>query len=112
MTSIPNDAIGDALRRIIAGGSDLTKPMEIDYFVAVPSDSAGNQVARMAQEQGFNTKVSQDDKTSEWTCYCTKTFVPEYAEIVKIEQQLDTLAQPFGGYIDGFGSWGNSDEKS
>jgi len=110
MTELPDNATGDALRRILYAGSDLSKPLEMDFFMAVPSEDAGNRVAKMAQQIGFTTKVERDEETSEWTCYCTKTIVPDYAEVVKMEETLDAIAKPFGGYIDGFGSFGNADE--
>lgn len=111
MKPIPNDATGNALKRFAKMGSDLTKPMEMDFFVAVPSKDAGNKVALKVRELGFATIVEQDDETRNWTCYCTKVLVPEYSEVVKIEQQLDSVAKEFGGYADGFGSFGNAEEK-
>jgi Regulator of ribonuclease activity B len=111
MKPIPNDATGQALKRFAKTGSDLTKPMEIDFFVAVPSEDAGNKVALKAGELGFATSVEQDDVTLDWTCYCTKILVPEYSDVVKIEQQLDSIGREFGGHADGFGSYGNAEEK-
>ena len=109
MTSLPNDATGDALRRMVNSGSDLTKPMEMDFFVIVPSEAAGDQVARRAQKLGFATKVEPYNDDGEWTCYCTKTIVPRYGKVVKIERALDAMARPFGGSVEGFGSYGNAD---
>lgn len=108
MIDIPNDATGDALREFVKNGSDLTKPMEIDFFVAVPSKKAGDEVVLRAKTLGFRVSLEQDTESGDWTCYCIKTLIPEYAEVVKIEQQLSTIAKPFGGYSDGFGSYGNA----
>ncbi|GAW85496.1 conserved hypothetical protein [Bathymodiolus platifrons methanotrophic gill symbiont] len=109
MAYIPNDATGDALRRFIKNGSNLSELMEIDFFVAVPSKQKGNQVALEARALGFNASVEFDVENSDWTCYCTKTLIPEYLEVVKIEKQLSYIAKPHGGYTDGFGSFGNAD---
>ena len=108
MNSTPNDDTSEALIRYKADGSDFTEPMEIDFFVAIFSEEKGNLVSSEAQALGFRTSVELDSETSEWTCYCTKTLIPEYSEVVKIERQLDDLARPYGGYIDGFGSYGNA----
>jgi Regulator of ribonuclease activity B len=108
MNLTPGDDTNAALMKYEADGSDLTKPMEIDFFVAVFSEEKGNLVSSEAQALGFRTNVELDIETSEWTCYCTKTLIPEYSEVVRIEQQLDDLARPHGGYIDGFGSYGNA----
>jgi regulator of RNase E activity RraB len=106
--SIPNDETGEALRQFLKNGSDLTKPMEMDFFVAVPSEKTGKQVAAKANKLGCKVSVEQDGETGDWTCYCTKTLIPDYSEVVKIEKQLSSIAQPYGGYADGFGSYGNT----
>lgn len=36
----PNDADGDALRRVAGAGSDMSKPMDIDFAVAAPDEDA------------------------------------------------------------------------
>src|SRR5262249_31065674 len=109
MKPIPDDTTGDALRLIAERGSDLTKPMKMDFFIAVPSKGAGDRIALKARVLGFVTSVEQDDDGLKWTCYCTKVLVPEYSEVVKIERQLDSIAKEFGGYADGFGTFGNAE---
>jgi Regulator of ribonuclease activity B len=106
--SIPNDETGEALKLIASNGSDLNKPMEIDFFVAIPSKEKGDLIALKVRELGFDASVEQDDETLEWTCYCTKTLIPRYSEIIEIEQQLNSMSKPYGGYSDGFGSYGNA----
>lgn len=109
MKSIPNNETGAALRQFVEDGSNLSEPMEIDFFVAVPSEQKGNAIALEAQGLGFKTSIELDDVTDEWTCYCTKTLIPEYSEMLKIENQLSSIAELHGGYLDGFGSYGNAD---
>ncbi|QDU73074.1 hypothetical protein Pan97_00410 [Bremerella volcania] len=99
-----------ALKQIEADGSDLSKPIEMDFFVAVPSQEAGDQVADEARKIGFETSVEQDEESGEWTCYCTKTILATVDAVFDIEESLDDLADPFGGYSDGFGTFGNKDE--
>ena len=107
METFPDDATGDALRRIQQEGSDFTKPMEMDFFVAVPSEESGIQVALQAKKLGFETSVKKDGETEDWTCYCTISLIVNYSEVVRIEEELSFIAQPYGGYIDGFGTFGN-----
>ena len=108
----PYDATREALSRISEIGADLTKPMEMDFFVAIPSENDGEKVALIVRSLGFTVSVEQDDETLRWTCYCTKSLIPEYSEVAAIEQQLDSIAKPFGGYADGFGSYGNAEKTS
>lgn len=103
-----SDETANALQRLADTGSDLTKPMKMDFFVAVPSESAGQMVAIKAGDLGFETSVEQDSETGDWTCYCSKILIPEFHEIVNIEKQLNAISTQYGGYIDGFGSYGNS----
>ena len=107
MIQFPDDETGDALNQFQQNGFDLTKPMTIDFFVAVPSKKVGAQVAIKAEKLGFKSSVEQDAETAEWTCYCAKKLIPEYSVIVQIEDELNTIANQYGGYADGFGSYGN-----
>lgn len=109
--SLPNDATGNALRQYVKEGSSLHRPMSIDFFVLLPSEDAGNQVAREVRELAFDTSVEYDEETKQWTCYCTKSIIPRYEAIVRIEEQLDSIAQGYGGRIDGFGSYGNGENE-
>jgi regulator of RNase E activity RraB len=108
METIPNDETGAALKQFIRAGSDLTKKMAIDFFVAVPSKEQGNEIALQVDKLGFKTNVEFDIEADDWTCYCTKVLVPDYSEIIKIEKQLSSIAKHHGGYLDGFGSFGNA----
>ncbi|HSM42049.1 MAG TPA: ribonuclease E inhibitor RraB [Afifellaceae bacterium] len=107
--ALPDGATGNALKRLADRGSDLALPMEMDSFIAVPPEASGLAVAAEVREHGFATSVERDAETGDWTCYCTKTIVPSYIEVVRIENRLDELARPHGGYADGFGSFGNAD---
>lgn len=104
-----DDATQAALERIAQDGSDLNRPLKMDFFVAVPHESGGCIVASRATDLGFETTVEQDAETGDWTCYCTKVLVPTYDAVTTIESQLDAIAREIGGYVDGFGTFGNAD---
>jgi hypothetical protein len=84
----------------------------IEFFVAVPSEEAGNDVGIRARALGFATSVEKDTETGAWTCYCRATIVPAYDRVVDIERQLDRIARLYGGRADGFGSYGNASKSS
>jgi hypothetical protein len=104
-----DDATRAALERIALDGSDLNRPLDMDFFVAVPDAAAGAVVAARAVSLGFATNVEQDVESGEWTCYCTLRLVPAFDAVVAIEEQLDALAHDVGGHADGFGTFGNAD---
>ena len=104
----PEDADGDALRRVLSGESDPARPMAIDFMVAVPSADVGHTIAAEARRRGFDTEVAHDGESDEWTCYCTREMLATYDGIIAAQKELDRLARPFGGHADGWGTWGNA----
>lgn len=113
MRDIDENATRQALARIASAGSDLLKPLEMDFFVVALSEATGMAIAVVAEKLGFRTKVeSYKNKKGLWTCYCTKVIVPSFETVIAIEHELDELAELYGGYIDGFGTFGNATTKS
>ena len=106
-SNLPNDADGDALRRLEENGSDLSRPMDIDFAVDVPSEYAGQRFASVVEPMGFTTFLSEYE--TRWTCNCTRTMIPTYDAIVASQDQLDEAGKPFGAKSDGWGTFGNSE---
>lgn len=104
----PDDADGHALRMLERNGSNLSRPMEIDFAVAVPGEAAALAVARLAGVAGYRPSVSRDDESGAWTCYCSRSMVPAYEALVHAQAELDRLAGPVGGASDGWGTFGNA----
>jgi regulator of ribonuclease activity B len=55
----PNDSDGDALRRVVNDGSDMSKPMFIDFQVAVPDEAAANVLAKSRIEAWLSCQCLQ-----------------------------------------------------
>jgi Regulator of ribonuclease activity B len=108
---IPDDDTGAALRRWEAEGSDLSKAMVIDFFVAGSSQQACVDFSHAAELSEFSVSSEVDSETGTWTCYCSKRMLPVYEALVETEQLLDSVASRFGLKFDGFGSFGNSTES-
>jgi hypothetical protein len=104
---LPNDSDGDALRRLIKLGNDLSRPMLIEFFVAVPSEEAGLAIAEAVEKQGYTTSVDFDDEDQEWTCYCSCEMVPTYLGLIAAQSDLEQLSASYGGHPDGWGTFGN-----
>ena len=107
--NLPDNDTGDALRNLVRDGSDLEKPLEMDFFIAVPSESVGKNIAELVTQKGFSCSIEGDTETGEWTCYATKTIIPSYQNVIVIEEYLSTVSKDFGGNTDGFGSYGNAE---
>jgi len=83
----------------------MSQPMEIDFFVIAPDQSKAKKIAKAASYMGYRTRLERDDGVL--TCNCTKRMLATYAGVVQAQQELDTLSRPFGGYTDGWGTFGN-----
>lgn len=105
--NITDDADGDAMRRVIQSGSDILRPMVVDFHVAVPNEEAGRRVVVAATEKMFEAKLYCDEESVRWTCSCSRAMLLEYKALLRAQAQLDLLSTPFGGYADGWGTFGN-----
>ncbi len=66
--TFPDDADGEALRRVASTRGDLSRPMDIDFFVAVPSRAAGEAVVELAARSGYRAKLVPDEENDAWDC--------------------------------------------
>lgn len=53
----PDDSTGRVLALMAKNGFAMDQPIEIDFQVAVPSESAGQRVAEEATARGYRTEV-------------------------------------------------------
>lgn len=109
MNNFPDDADGDALMRLAENGADLTRPMIIDFAVAIPDESTGREIALKAIQIGYNTSVEQDSEFSGWTCYCSKAMFATHRDVINCQLELDKIAVAYGGFADGWGTSGNAE---
>jgi regulator of RNase E activity RraB len=113
----PNDADGDALRRVSASGSNMSEPMDVDFQIAAPDEESAVSVAKEAAKLGYGTKVYMDTEECEegdyaWTCECTKSIVLTYDAVTEIQSHLDEIAGRFDACVDGWGTFGNVDDSA
>jgi hypothetical protein len=111
LPDLPRDSDGNALRRLTAHGSDLSKEMVIDFAMDVPDQDSGLAFAAIAEPLGFETDVCQDSVTRRWTCYCSRTMIPSYDTIISVQRTLENLGRPCNAQPDGWGSFGNGEEE-
>jgi hypothetical protein len=105
---LPNDSDGDALRRLLESGSDLSKEMMIDFAVDVPDRETGMAFADEVAALGFQVDVDLDTPTNSWTCYCSRKMIPSYNEIVSIQRTLENIGNLYNAKPSGWGSYGNA----
>lgn len=106
--SFPDDADGAALERIASDGSDLSKPMFVNFQVALPGEAAAKQLAAVAAKLGYRVNVYPSPECSlPWTCECSTRMVANYESVVAIQHELAQLSGGLGGHPDGWGTFGN-----
>ena len=104
----PDDADGGALRNIADDGSDLSKPMYVNFQVAVPDEEAATALADVAHKLGYRVSVYETPECSlPWTCECSTRMLATHLGVLAVQAELAELAAPFGGHPDGWGSFGN-----
>jgi signal recognition particle subunit SEC65 len=104
----PNDADGDALRRIADLGSDLSRPMFVNFQVAVPDEESAKELAAVARKLGYRVSVyDSSDCALPWTSECSTRMVVTYESVLAIQDELAEISRPFGGFPDGWGTFGN-----
>ena len=108
MDQVPNDADGDALRRLVHTGSDLTKPMFVDFQVAVPDEESAKGLAEVAADLGYRVKIYDSAECKlPWTCERSTRMLATYQAVIAMQEELSEISKPFGGFPDGWGSFGN-----
>lgn len=103
----PNDADGDALRRVASTGSDMGRPMVVDFPVMVATEQIARELSVALQARGFSTSIYKHEKEPEWDVICAIEMMLTYPEVVRIQRELTQWAAPFNGYCNSWGTFGN-----
>ena len=100
----PNDENGDVLRRMQAGGDDLSRPRNIDFFFAFETERQAREFAAQAAAlPGLQADASPYEERQRWQVCVTRNMVPSHAEITALEQSLCRLADTCQGEPEGWG---------
>lgn len=110
LDSIPNDADGDVLRRLVEHGNDLSKFMVIDFHLVVPDEEAGKQLGELVKQAGYKPELWYDEEQDMITLQASKLMLPEYQALIDAQVELGQMALALGGTIDGWGTLGNADD--
>jgi Regulator of ribonuclease activity B len=104
----PNDADGDSLRRVAESGSDMSRPMIIDFTIQAPDEHAARHIAGLVSAIGFDPSISDNEGRNSWSVYCSISMLATYDGVVAAQSQLNEVSRPHGGSCDGWGTFGNS----
>lgn len=101
----PNDDNGNVLRRLEEKGDDLSRPRDIDFTVVFPNEFTAKEFAAHFREAGYTATVeyTQTKKNHPWDVVVVNHMAPSHAGVTEFEQELQGVADPLGGYNDGWG---------
>ena len=100
----PDDANGDALRRMEEAGDDLTRPRDIEFTVVFPNETTAKQFADHVSNLGYaaSAELTGTIEDFPWDVIVVKHMVPTHEEIAAFEDWLQRVANTFGGQNDGW----------
>lgn len=102
----PNDSDGQVLKMLYNNGVDFNIPVLVDFQVSVPNKENGEKLVELFSNEGFKAELNYDDEFEEWTCELSKRMLLDYQEIINIQNYIDEISEPLGGYSDGWGTFG------
>lgn len=99
---MPNDKNGEALRRMQAGGDDLSEARRMDFAFVFPERRQAVLFAGLVEEPDMAVSISFYAGRSCWQAIVHHHMVPTYTAITALETELASRALSAGGKADGW----------
>jgi len=91
------------IQQLREAGSDLSVPHPIDFYLYLPSREAADRVASKLRATAYEIKkLDRAALGPDWLVLAGKTLIPSESELVKMRQELESLATAEGGEYDGW----------
>lgn len=105
----PDDADGDALRRVAGDGSDMSQPMLVEFIVDASTQADAEAIARRAEQRGYAAQISEDDGAL--TVYLAVSMIASYDGVVSRQREISDFVSAFGSTCESWGTFGNAESK-
>ncbi len=101
----PADDNGQMLQAMVDAGMDLTKSMDIDFFLVFDERSDAESVLEdlTAKNDSVDLELQFNEEVEKWEIIACYHMVPEYNAILAKETELNNFAGEFDGMTDGWG---------
>lgn len=106
----PDSGNADAILRLVADGSDLARPMQVDFTALIEDDVDLPALRAAVEGLGYSVEFHRDEDDDGLDCVCTRTMLVSEASVGACERELGQVLARFGAELDGWGSFGNADE--
>ena len=97
------DPTRGALLRAYAAGVDPAVPYWVEHFLYFPRRRWAQQAARQLRHLGYEVEVSESATEGSWLVLARCQMLPTEENIDTVAEQLQELAEAFGGEYDGWG---------
>jgi hypothetical protein len=101
----PTSRDRETLRRLEAAGADLSRPLDVEFFVHLPGPTQARSLADELRAEGYDTEVVEaagpDDP---WAVVARSRFVATERELASVRSGLSGRAARHGGHVDGWGA--------
>ncbi|KKM18401.1 hypothetical protein LCGC14_1666060 [marine sediment metagenome] len=101
----PDDDNGQLLAEIAAAGIDLAQMHKIDFYILFEQkvDAEKFATAIVEDELAPTTELVQCKDTGIWEVVTQVQMVPDHTLLGQTEQYLESIANGYNGYGDGWG---------
>ncbi|MCL2916832.1 ribonuclease E inhibitor RraB [Shewanella litorisediminis] len=101
----PEDDNGQMLKAMHESGIDLTKPLDVDFFLVFDDrrDAESALEDLTAQEAEGEVELNFNEELDKWELIVCINMLPEYDALVAREVELNAFAGQFDGQSDGWG---------
>lgn len=101
----PDDDNGQLLAEIAAAGIDLNKMHQVDFFILFEQEADAEKFAKEIVSDALVQKAELEKckDTGVWEVITQAQMVPEHTLLGQAEQYIESIANSFNGYGDGWG---------
>ena len=101
----PEDDNGNLLWQMQEDGDDLAEIHEVEFSMYFKTRQAAEACAiyLLHEEQKISLYLDEDVEPNEWVITVYVNLLPEYEDIVDLEQWFTKIAEQFEGEYDGWG---------
>lgn len=103
--SIAEQQDARVIENLVAAGSDISKPHNIDFFMFLPSKATAKAAAADIEQLGYTTaSVERPSGQPRWQLHATRVMAPQLESMTATTRTLEALAAKYGGDYDGWGT--------
>lgn len=101
----PDDDNGNLLWQMQEDGDDLNEVHEIEFSMYFKTQKLAEKCALhlLLEEQKVSMYLDEEIEPSEWVITVFVNLLPEYTDIVDLEEWFTKIATEFNGEYDGWG---------